>query len=149
MSNNQSNKAFWREVPLLCHKNSLCLPGNPEPDKSVISLLQTPKQHFPDYLWYGLKKVNVHTQWCNIVLGIPPPPPPLPLPPSTPLPTTTTNNYHPPPQTITITNYCQYSKTNKMHFMYSIYYELAASTCFEHYLLIFRRCWTHNNCGSS
>jgi hypothetical protein len=32
----------------------------------------------------------------------------------------------------------QHSKTNKMHFLYSIYYELTASTCFKHYLLIFR-----------
>jgi hypothetical protein len=35
-------------------------------------------------------------------------------------------------------NINQYSKTNQMHFLYSIYYELRASTCFEHYLLIFR-----------
>jgi hypothetical protein len=33
----------------------------------------------------------------------------------------------------------QYSWTNKMHFMYSVYYELTASTCFKHYLLIIRR----------
>jgi hypothetical protein len=39
----------------------------------------------------------------------------------------------------------QYSKTNKMHFLYSVYYELTASTCFEHYLLIFRRCCINNN----
>jgi hypothetical protein len=39
----------------------------------------------------------------------------------------------------------QYSKTNEMHFLYSIYYELAASTCLEHYLLIFRRRCTNNN----
>jgi hypothetical protein len=32
-----------------------------------------------------------------------------------------------------------------MHFLYSIYYELTASTCFEHYLLIFRRRCTNNN----
>jgi hypothetical protein len=38
----------------------------------------------------------------------------------------------------------QYSKTNKMHFWYSAYHELTASTCFEHYLLIFRRCYTNN-----
>jgi hypothetical protein len=30
----------------------------------------------------------------------------------------------------------QYSKTNEMHFLYSVYYELTSSTCFEHYLLI-------------
>jgi hypothetical protein len=39
----------------------------------------------------------------------------------------------------------QYSKTNKMPFMYSVYYELTASTCFEHYLLILRRQCTKNN----
>jgi hypothetical protein len=39
----------------------------------------------------------------------------------------------------------QYSKTNEMQFLYSIYYELTASTCFEHYLLTFRRCCTNNN----
>jgi hypothetical protein len=33
----------------------------------------------------------------------------------------------------------QYSKTNYMHLLYSIYYELTASTCFVDYLLIFRR----------
>jgi hypothetical protein len=33
----------------------------------------------------------------------------------------------------------QYSRTNKMHFLYSICYELTASTCVEHYLLISRR----------
>jgi hypothetical protein len=31
----------------------------------------------------------------------------------------------------------QYSKTNEMHFLRSIFYELTASTCFEHNLLIF------------
>jgi hypothetical protein len=31
----------------------------------------------------------------------------------------------------------QYGETNVMHF-YSIYYELRACTCFEHYLLILR-----------
>jgi hypothetical protein len=40
--------------------------------------------------------------------------------------------------------YYQYSKTKKIHFLYSIYYELTASTCFEYYLLIFRRCCTNN-----
>jgi hypothetical protein len=30
----------------------------------------------------------------------------------------------------------QYSKTNEMHFLYSVYYELMASTCFEHYLSV-------------
>jgi hypothetical protein len=39
----------------------------------------------------------------------------------------------------------QYSKTKKMHFLYSFYYELTASTCFEHYLLIFRRRCRNNN----
>jgi hypothetical protein len=38
----------------------------------------------------------------------------------------------------------QYSRTNKMHFLYSVYYELTAPTCFEHYLLIFRRCCINN-----
>jgi hypothetical protein len=38
----------------------------------------------------------------------------------------------------------QYSKTNEMHFLYSCCYELTASTCFEHYLLIFRRRCTNN-----
>jgi hypothetical protein len=39
---------------------------------------------------------------------------------------------------------CQYDKTNKMYFLYSVHYELTAATCFEHYLLIFRRCCTNN-----
>jgi hypothetical protein len=39
----------------------------------------------------------------------------------------------------------RYIKTNDMHFLYSIYYELTASTCFEHYLLIFRMCCTNNS----
>jgi hypothetical protein len=39
----------------------------------------------------------------------------------------------------------QYCKTNRMHFLYSFYYELMASTCFEHYLLIFRKCCINNN----
>jgi hypothetical protein len=30
-----------------------------------------------------------------------------------------------------------------MHFLYLVYYELSASTCFEYYLLIFRRRCTH------
>jgi hypothetical protein len=38
-----------------------------------------------------------------------------------------------------------YSRTNDMHFLYSVYYELTASTCFEHYMLIFRRCCTNYN----
>jgi hypothetical protein len=38
----------------------------------------------------------------------------------------------------------QYSRTNKMHILYSVYYELTASTCFKHYLLIFRRCYTND-----
>jgi hypothetical protein len=33
----------------------------------------------------------------------------------------------------------EYSKTNVMYFLYSIYCELMASTCSEHHLLIFRR----------
>jgi hypothetical protein len=33
----------------------------------------------------------------------------------------------------------QYSRTNKMHFLYSVYYELTASTCFEPFFLIVRR----------
>jgi hypothetical protein len=40
---------------------------------------------------------------------------------------------------------CQYRKTNEMHFLYSIYYELTTSTCFEHYLLNFRRRCTNKN----
>jgi hypothetical protein len=39
----------------------------------------------------------------------------------------------------------QYSRTNKMPFLYSVYYELTASTCFEHYLLIFRMHCINNN----
>jgi hypothetical protein len=39
----------------------------------------------------------------------------------------------------------QDSKTNEMQFLYSIYYELTASTCFEHYLLSIRRRCTNNN----
>jgi hypothetical protein len=33
----------------------------------------------------------------------------------------------------------QYSRTNKMRFLYSVYCELTVSICFEHYFLIFRR----------
>jgi hypothetical protein len=32
-----------------------------------------------------------------------------------------------------------------MHFLNSVYYELTYSTCFQHYLLIFRRCCTNIN----
>jgi hypothetical protein len=32
-----------------------------------------------------------------------------------------------------------------MHFLYSVYYELTFSACFEHYLLIFRRRCVNNN----
>jgi hypothetical protein len=39
----------------------------------------------------------------------------------------------------------QYGKTSEMHFLYAVYYELTAFTCFEHYLLIFRRRSTNNN----
>jgi hypothetical protein len=39
----------------------------------------------------------------------------------------------------------QYSRANKINLLYSVYYELTASTCFEHSLLIFRRCCTNNN----
>jgi hypothetical protein len=39
----------------------------------------------------------------------------------------------------------QYSRTNEMHFLYSVYYELTASTRFEHYLLILRRSGINNN----
>jgi hypothetical protein len=39
----------------------------------------------------------------------------------------------------------QYSKTNKMHILYSVYYELTATTCFKHYLLIFGRHCTNNS----
>jgi hypothetical protein len=33
----------------------------------------------------------------------------------------------------------QYRRTNKMQFLYSVYNELTASTCFDHYLILFRR----------
>jgi hypothetical protein len=47
----------------------------------------------------------------------------------------------------TITTIFQHSNTNEMHFLYSIYYELTASTCYEHYLLIFRiRCTNNTWC---
>jgi hypothetical protein len=36
----------------------------------------------------------------------------------------------------------QYSRTNKMHFLFSVHYELTASTCFKHYVLIIRRHYT-------
>jgi hypothetical protein len=39
----------------------------------------------------------------------------------------------------------QYSRTNKMHSLHSVHYELTASTCFKHYLLIFRRHCINNN----
>jgi hypothetical protein len=39
----------------------------------------------------------------------------------------------------------QHSKIKETHFWYSVYYELTASICFEHYLLIFRRRYTNNN----
>jgi hypothetical protein len=32
-----------------------------------------------------------------------------------------------------------------MHILYSVYYELTASICFEHYLVIFRRRYTNKN----
>jgi hypothetical protein len=32
-----------------------------------------------------------------------------------------------------------------MQYLHSVYYELTASTCFEHHLLIFRRRYTSNN----
>jgi hypothetical protein len=32
-----------------------------------------------------------------------------------------------------------------MHFLYLVYYELTACTCFEHYLLIFRRRCINNS----
>jgi hypothetical protein len=38
----------------------------------------------------------------------------------------------------------QFSKTNGSQCLYSVYYELTTSTCFEHYLLIFRRCCINN-----
>jgi hypothetical protein len=40
-------------------------------------------------------------------------------------------------------NINQYSKTNVMHFLYSIRYEFMTSKCFEHYLFIFRKCCTN------
>jgi hypothetical protein len=39
----------------------------------------------------------------------------------------------------------KYSRIYKMHCLYSVYCELTASTCFEHYLLIFRRRCINNN----
>jgi hypothetical protein len=39
----------------------------------------------------------------------------------------------------------QYSRTNKIHFSYSVYFELAADACFEDYLLIFRRRCINNS----
>jgi hypothetical protein len=36
----------------------------------------------------------------------------------------------------------QYSRTNKMHLLFSVYYELRASTCFKHYVLIIRSHYT-------
>jgi hypothetical protein len=39
----------------------------------------------------------------------------------------------------------QHCRTNRMHFLYPLYYELTASTCFEHYLLIIRRRYTNSN----
>jgi hypothetical protein len=39
----------------------------------------------------------------------------------------------------------QFSKTNELQCLYSVYYELTASTCFEHYLVIFRRRCINNN----
>jgi hypothetical protein len=32
-----------------------------------------------------------------------------------------------------------------MHFLHSVYYELTASTCFEHYFPIFRKCCTNDD----
>jgi hypothetical protein len=40
---------------------------------------------------------------------------------------------------------CQYCRNNKMHLLYSVYYELTACTCFEHYLLINRRNCIYKN----
>jgi hypothetical protein len=39
----------------------------------------------------------------------------------------------------------QYSRTNKTHLLYSVYYELTAPACCEHYLLIFRRRCINNS----
>jgi hypothetical protein len=39
----------------------------------------------------------------------------------------------------------QYSRTNKMHLLFSVYYQLTACTRFEHYLLIIRGHCIHNN----
>jgi hypothetical protein len=39
----------------------------------------------------------------------------------------------------------QYSRTNKMHFLFSVYYELTTSTYFKHYLRITRRRCIYNN----
>jgi hypothetical protein len=39
----------------------------------------------------------------------------------------------------------QYSMTNKMYHLYPLYYELTASTCFAHYLLIIRKRCTNSN----
>jgi hypothetical protein len=40
----------------------------------------------------------------------------------------------------------QNSKTKDMYFLYSFYYELTASTYFEHYLFNFRRRYTSSTC---
>jgi hypothetical protein len=48
-----------------------------------------------------------------------------------------------PPQHISATPTAfRHSKTNEMHFLYSVYCELTASMCFEHKLIIFRRRYT-------
>jgi hypothetical protein len=39
----------------------------------------------------------------------------------------------------------QYSRANKMYFLFSVYYELTASTCFVHNFLIIRRHCINNN----
>jgi hypothetical protein len=36
----------------------------------------------------------------------------------------------------------QYSETNLMHFLFNLV-RVRASTCFEHYLLVLRRCYTN------
>jgi hypothetical protein len=39
----------------------------------------------------------------------------------------------------------QYIRTDRMHCWYAVYCELTVSTCFEHYLLIFRRRYINSN----
>jgi hypothetical protein len=46
---------------------------------------------------------------------------------------------------LTMHHNISYSWSKKMHYMFSVYCELTASTCFEHYLFIIRRHCIYNN----